>query len=353
MKIMGRLMILGILIFCGLAPDNILAQISQGGTPPSFDKAAMLKSSVDVNRAIMPALDIDRLLEEDEADRGAEVPFRFGYPFEVDYNLDNSGDWETLSDGSRLWRLRINAPGAYSINLIYDRWWLPKGAEFFVYSADKEMVRGAFTSFNNKDHGQFATAPVKGDAVILEYYEPAEVAGEGIISVATVVHAYRDVFNFSGKDTDDYGDAGSCNVNINCEEGYDWQAEKKSVAMILTSSGSRICTGALVNNVREDGTPYFLTAYHCLGGEETWIFMFNYESSTCANADGPTDMTVQGGVLRESGYNSDFILVEISEPIPSSYDVYYSGWDAQDSPVPSAVGIHHPRGDIKKISFEE
>ena len=69
-------------------------------------------------------------------------------------------------------------------------------------------------------------------------------------------------------------------------EGAAWEAQIRSVAMILTGGGWRLCSGALVNNVRNDYTPYFLTANHCLGGEETWVIMFNYQSSSCANFSG-------------------------------------------------------------------
>ncbi|MDH3937748.1 MAG: T9SS type A sorting domain-containing protein, partial [candidate division Zixibacteria bacterium] len=49
--------------------------------------------------------------------------------------------------------------------------------------------------------------------------------------------------------------------------------------------------------------------------------------------------------------NSDVRLVEIDEAIPPLYRVYYAGWNALNQTQTSATGIHHPRGDIKKISF--
>lgn len=325
------------------------AQVSKGGTPASFLRT--VKSNV--HTVFMSKIDVQSLITEDEIESSKGIPLRFGAPFEVNYNMNNSGSWETLGDGSRIWRLRIESDGAYSINLVYSNFWMPPGAKFYIYNEDQSMVIGAFTEDNNKDYEQFATGPVKGDVTILEYWEPVGTEVQGVISIERVVHAYRNLFDrYLLKDTDSFGSSGSCNNNVNCPEGDNWQDDKRSVAMILTSGGFRLCTGALVNNVQEDFTPYFLTANHCLGGQATWVFMFNYESPNCNNIDGPTWMTVSGSTLKATHSYSDFALLELSEMPPDSYSVYYAGWSNINSASNSSVGIHHPSGDIKKISFD-
>jgi len=300
----------------------------------------------------MQPVDVAAFLAEDEIEEGEGLPFRFGAPFDVNYSLSNSGQWEDLPESGRVWRLRIVSEGAYSINLIYDDFKLPAGAELFVYSGDLKMVIGAFTEENNKQSGLFATAPVKGDDIVVEYFEPLEVKGRGSFTITRVVHSYKDIFGFSGSKDKGYGGSGSCNNNVNCPVGVDWQNEKRSIAMVLLGGGTRWCSGAMVNNVREDGTPYFLTANHCLTGEENWIIMFRYESPTCTNQNGPTNYTVHGTTLRASNSYSDFALVELDEVPPPEYEVYLSGWNNVNVAAPSVVGIHHPSGDIKKISFE-
>jgi len=346
MKISGIILFL----FCTLlisAP--IQAQISFGGTPVSFDKLSL--SAIETVRT--DSVDVEAYLAEDRIERAEGLPFRFGAPFDVNYNIYNSGTWDELADGGRIWRLKIESPGAFSINLLYEHFFMPPGAEMFVYSADREMVLGAFTERNNKDHGQFSTAPVKGDACVVEYYEPAEVRGQGVVAISRIVHGYRDIFNFGGtKGTDGFGSSGFCNNNINCPEGDPWQDEKRGVCMVLLSGGSRWCSGSLVNNVRQDGTPYFLTANHCLGSEATWIIMFKYESPTCDNIDGPTNYTISGTTLRASYSTSDFGLLELSSTPPEAYEPYYNGWSNINTASQSSTAIHHPSGDIKKISFD-
>ena len=266
-----KTIILNILVF-----NIIFAQISIESTPKSlqFD----LQKSI--SNISMPEIDQDVLLQQDALETRKNIPFRFGAPIDVSLNLDNSGTWEETKLG-KVWRLSITSENAHSINLLYDRFIIPDGAEMFVYDQNMTTVLGSFTSKNNKSHETFSTAPTKGENTIIEYFEPYDVDFNGEIQISRVVHAYKDVFY--PEESRDYGDSGSCNNNVNCPEFIDWEDEVRSVAMILSGGGFRLCTGSMVNNVRQDLTPYFLTANHCLGGESSWIFMFNYESAGCNN----------------------------------------------------------------------
>ena len=338
-----RFFVVAVVLMSGI--PSAWAQVSQGGTPRSF-----ALSQVDVPpTAPLPPVDVAAYLAEDEQ-AGKDEPLRFGAPIDVAFDMENFGVWTTLPGGGRIWRLRIVSPGAFSIGLLYNHWFIPEGADLFVYNDDRSHVIGAFTSFNNWVDGTNITQPVQGDAVTLEYYQPADARERGIISIWRIVHDYRDLYRIA-RSLDDYGDSGSCNNNVNCPEGADWQSQKRGVAMIL-DGGYRICSGSLVNNVRQDQTPYFLTANHCLGGEESWVFMFNYESSTCTNANGPTTQTVANATLRATNTASDFALLQLASSVPSGYNPYFNGWNRVDAAATNSVCIHHPAGDIKKISFD-
>jgi lysyl endopeptidase len=324
------------------------AQISQGGTPYSFNVNSL---AAEVHSVEMPPFDLQPLLIEDSIDMLAgNVPYRSGKAHEVSLNLSNSGTWETLPNGDKIWRLKITSPGAYSINLLYDQFFLPQGAELFIYNSDQSDVLGAFTSINNNPDGTFSSFLTSGETTILEYYEPAAVSGQGVLSISSVVHGYRQML---GNNERGYGDAGFCNINVNCPEGEEWQDQKRSVGMVLLGNGTRWCSGALVNNTAQDGTPYFLTANHCRNGESNWIIVFNYESPGCENQNGPLNQTIQYTTLRAFNSASDFALIELSTPPPADYNVYYSGWSRINEPHDWSVGIHHPRGDIKKICFDD
>jgi V8-like Glu-specific endopeptidase len=322
------------------------AQISAGGTPPSAGQ----RLAAEAPTVVLPAPDHELLLAEDEGEP-KDLPLRFGTPLEVQLDLRQAGRAEDLPDGGRLWRLRIHSPGARSLNLLYDDFSLPPGARLFLYNDDRSLTIGAFTELNNMPDGSFATQPLSGDAITLEYEEPAGAAWPGRVRASRVVHAYRNLFGWPEADRD-YGDSGACNNNVRCPEGNPWAAEIRSVAMILTGGGYRICSGALVNNAAQDQTQYFLTANHCLGGETNWIFMFNYQSPGCFNQNGITLDTVQGSIRRANNADSDVALLQLTEAIPPSYGVVFAGWSRVDVAPTAGVCIHHPNGDIKKISFE-
>jgi len=327
-------------------PMAAWAQISGGGAPPSF--ALEMRSQPPT--VALPGVDHDAALAEDAA-APKDEPLRFGLPVDVPLDVVSQGVCDTLADGRRVWRLRVASPGAFSLNLLYDEFQLPPDAQLFLYSDARDHVLGAYTEANHNPDGGFATQPVAGDAVTLELVEPADAAFPSSVRVSRVVHAYRNLF---GREAErNYGDSGNCNNNVNCPEGDPWRTEIRSVVMILTGGGYRICSGALVNNTAQDMRRYLLTANHCLGGETSWIFMFNYQSPGCANQNGPTNQTVQGCVRRASLSDSDFALLELNTPIPASYHPVWAGWSAVDTAPALGVGIHHPSGDIKKISFED
>ncbi len=328
-------------------PSEISAQLSEGGLPYSFSH----QLSDSVPAIIFPRVDRDELLRQDSIEQSKGVPFRFGFSHDASINMDNSGRWDILPSGDKLWRLTIVCPEAISVNLLYNHYYLPEGAKFYIYNSSKTEIIGAFTKRNNKDDGLFATGVVRGDTMHLEYYEPSNAEFQGSISISNVIHGYSDIFKEIAR-RNDFGTSGSCNINVNCPQGADWQNEKRSVAMILTAGGTRWCSGAMINNVRQDLVPYFLTANHCLtGSSNSWIFMFKYESPNCNIIDGPLNYTLSGSTLKASNSASDFALLQIAEAPPDSYEVHWSGWNRADVPATSGAGIHHPDGDIKKISF--
>jgi V8-like Glu-specific endopeptidase len=195
--------------------------------------------------------------------------------------------------------------------------------------------------------------------MILEYHESPASHGLGSIEIGTVVHGYRSLLNHQDAVVEEmtsrmgpFGNSGACNINVNCPEGADWQTEKRSVALIV-NGGYAYCTGSLVNNTANDATPYFLTANHCIGTPNTWVYYFNHESADCSGTSGPTDQSVSGGTLLVQSGGSDFALIELSSTPPASYNVEYAGWDNSGNIPSAAVGIHHPSGDLKKICFED
>lgn len=354
------------LLFC-LLSTPLQAQISKGGTPVSN----RTNLSLEVPELIMPSIDVAALEAEDKVDIANNNPLRFAFGHTTDLSLENSGKWEFLANGDRVWRLSIVCPDALNINFLYRDFFLPVGAELFIYDAEKIQVLGAFTSKNNKSNRKFATALIHSDRAILEYYEPAGVAGQGSINIAQVGHGYRPLNqSLSPEDTGSLGNSGDCQVNVNCEEGTNWQDQKKGVGKIVMD-GLYLCSGNLINNTANDCKPYFLTANHCIMGGllqdaiinpdvSGYVFYWNFEYHGCESTGFVSEQTTSGGtVIANSGLattgthtftGSDFALIELDENPRDRYDVYFNGWDASGNQGNTGVGIHHPAGDAKKIS---
>ena len=339
--------------FASMAFQPLSAQISRGGTPNwnavAFDELPVLR---------MPAIDRATLAEEDAVtDQYKEAPWRFGVEYEVAIDPATDGVW-TQEGQERVWRLAVECPDALGVSFLFDAYHLPKGGRLFVWNAEHTDFIGSFDHRNNKEWGSLALGQTLGDQVVIEYREALNAAFPGDLHIGQIVHSYRSIQRRAAAVAEDildrgpYGNSGACNVGVNCPEGALWQVEKRSVALIL-SGGFASCTGALVNNTAQDGTPYFLTANHCLGNPNNWTYLFNHESSSCTGNTGPTSDIISGGVLRANNAGSDVALIELSAIPPASYNVQYAGWDNSGTPPSNVTGIHHPNGDLKMICQDE
>lgn len=329
----------------------LAAQISFGGQPygDKAEKRGMPPAPVEH----FPALDHDQLIAEDEARyaSGVKGPFRFGFEHPANLTMDNSGSWSVMPNGDRVWRLMLHCPGALSINLQWSDYVIPAGGRMFIYN-EAGLVRGGFTAQSNPGHTSFGTAPLAGDRITVEYIEPMQAAGQGRLTISTVVHGYRSIgMGVKGGAERDFGDSGDCNVNTICPEGDDWRDEIRSVARIMLGGG--LCTGSLLNNCANDSTPYFLTARHCTEGNEnsgSWVFLFNWESPECdPTENAPMDHTITGCDKLIEFEGTDGSFLRLSSVPPEEFEPYFAGWDKSGAFPDTVTGIHHPRGDIKKI----
>lgn len=333
-----------------LAGYSAQAQISHGGKPVAFESPARTAGLDFIT--VEPANLEAQKAEDAINDQYKDIPYRFGANMAVDLSMAD-GEWYTAENGDRVWLMGIASPGATSINFNFSKYEMPAGARLFVYDADRTHYIGSFTHENMQEHGGLSMSLIQSDHIILEYSQPADVSGEPQLEIDRVTHGYRSILHrFDEVQRGPFGNSGSCNINVACPESLGWEDQIRSVAIIIVG-GNAHCTGSLVNNTAEDGTPYFLTANHCLNGSiSDWVFYFNHESPTCNGNTGPTNQSVSGAQLRASNAGSDVALLELNEAPPESYDVFFNGWDRTGNTPSGATCIHHPAGDIKKITHE-
>lgn len=350
------------LILIIIWPVLLFGQVSRKGIPDGISRKG---SMVNIPVEMQDKPDLAVLFAEDEANASLGLPERMGVSLKSDYTTENSGQWETLND-RRIWKLQIEVPGAVGLGLYFNRFNLPQGAEMYVYSSDGKHILGAFTAQNNHSSGLFAIEVVKGEKIVIEYAQPSQLGNESSFEISEVLYVYTPML-FPGDVPLNQKDAGFCQVNTACSEGDLWRDQVKSVVKIMIKSGfnSYWCSGALLNTTANDYEPYILTADHCAKNNsgqyasvddvQQWIFYFQYETEDCSGMLMPETKTLTGAIKVASSTpletnGSDFYLVLLNTTIPANYEPYYSGWDISGIPSPSGVSIHHPSGDVKKIS---
>jgi len=286
----------------------------------------------------------------EDAQVGKPGPLRFAVPVEVDITPQTAGTWEQLPDGARLWRLRFYSPGATDLNFGFGHYGLPDGATLHVYSESEDYYEGPYTYRDNKPHSQLWLPVIPGDRAVVELYLPFEYKEEPELRLTHVGTGYRDLFGRQGAPNLKQG---SCNFDVICPEGDPWNDEIKSVAR-YSIGGASLCTGSVIKDVPSSFRHFFLSAAHCgvnAGNDSTLVFYWNFESPNCGDLSGGSLAENQtGATFRASKVDVDMLLVELDEN-PESFGVYYSGWDRSGSAPAGSVGIHHPSGDEKAISF--
>jgi hypothetical protein len=304
--------------------------------------------------------DPNMLLQEDALNDLPGFPYRIGKAIPVYDDLFNMGIWMKMDDGRSFFRAVFSSPGALSVNIAFEDFYLPESALLFFYNPAKTNVFGGYNSSDNHQSRMFPGPLVEGDQIIVEYMgpDPASASHKPSLIIKDIMYFYRpldeDMRNQS------IGASDTCQVNVNCPEGDDWQTQKRGIARILLRVGDSgyFCSGTLINNTSQDGTPYFLTAEHCGSGaseadHNLWQFRFNFERETCEEAGTPRNQTITGSSLvaiAEMAGGSDMRLLRLNFTPPASYQPYYNGWDRTPIPARNGVGIHHPAGDVKKIS---
>lgn len=261
----------------------------------------------------------------------------------VDVNLDvfKQAQQVVSFNNGALYRFWFKVENAQQINLFFSSIQWGKKDYLHIVLPELNQVLGAFSAkFPLKSTTLFPT-----DVVIVEYFKHHTSVNSSLVLKSIGV---------SNKSS------GSCMVNIRCSEGENWTKQKNGVARMLIPVDNSLytCTGTLVNNTLQNKKPYFLTANHCIDilntkDFEDIIFDFNYEKISCNSNINALYQTLVGSSLiatSPSLNGSDFALLLLQDTVPSFFNPYFNGWNNMELENNSGVAIHHPQGDVKKIS---
>ena len=314
----------------------------------------------------LPNLDFESIIQQDNInDQDKSLPWRYGIEVPVRLNMEHDGLWTVLPNGGKLWQATIESSGAVNLSVNFNKFYLPPGSRLQLFNNQHTDITSTFTSNQNRDDGQIGTWFVEGDIIWIEYYQPPQTQGQPDLQIKSVVHGYRmNAVTTMVNGSRGINESGDCNYDVNCSIGNDFDQMKdvlkRSVALLNLGNGY-LCTSSLINNTRNDKTPFLLTANHCLDNSDPsfWTVRFNWVSPSpvCGtgedSGDIQTNFTVSGAALRANNSLSDFALVQLYDDIPNSWDVAFAGWDNLDANPLFEVGIHHPQGDVMKICRDD
>lgn len=353
-KLVPALLVLPLLFCAGPAAAR------QGEPPLSLTQGAKL--GFELPLIVAGSIDAATLQREEDA-RGATAGFevkrlKVAAGFAMSVVPGRAGRIDTLVDGGSVWRSRVRVDGATDLRLAFGHFDLPAGARFYVIGAD-DYYQGPYTDADGFE-GTFAAPVVPGDTATLELQLPAGVAADaGVLTLDGVGAGFRDLF---GRDkVGSPGNSGACNINVACPLGEPYAREASSVALLEFHSDEHndwfVCTGTLLADVPRSRRNWFLTAAHCVDSSTeaaSATLYWNYQSTTCgantAPAGGYFNDNQSGAWLRAARADVDFSLMELKNAPLASWNVFRAGWDANDSAPSGTIGIHHPAGDVKKIT---
>ena len=330
-----------------LLPAVFFAQDAGDGKPLSA------RNESTITQKIIIEVDMEHLRSLSNTE---SLPMRAGYTIEKTFCFDTANSGVSVSDSTiYISRVLFINPSQAGVALYFSQFDISSQTKAYVYAAGfKEIIE---LSPLSSEQTNFAVRPIFADSIYLQIEWPSKDMARPIICLSEIGLVLHE--NFARN----FGSSGDCNVNVNCSEGISWQNQKNGITRILVKQGSGLywCSGSLINNVRMDKTPYIFTANHCgisssVADYAQWVFYFNYESVDCANPlQEPVIQSITGSQLISASQNnveegSDFKLLLLNQSVPENFNPYFNGWNINNSVTETGTGIHHPSGDIKKIS---
>ena len=266
-----------------------------------------------------------------------------------------------------VWTGTFRSAGATAVRLGLTNVDFPDGSELYAFGAHGH-VYGPYTNGDVNETGEFWTNSVVGETISLQFHMPVSIRSlramrSAPFSISELAHI-GDRFAFGATSPEKAFCAwnDSCIINASCASiPSAVQPAEDGVAYLLytVGGGTYLCTGGLLNDTANSGTPYLLTANHCFSSSSSASSLEAYFQwtvgcgSSCGSQYFPPGSVpvVNGSSLLATSSNTDFTLVQLNSAAPSGST--FLGWTT--SPVAFSSGtnlyrISHPAGSPQAYS---
>ena len=253
---------------------------------------------------------------------------------------------QARSENGLTWGTSFRVENAVRLRLHLEDVNIPEGSTMWVYGSAGEAR--AFDTSLIDDKKSLWTPSIYGDTVYLEIEVPAGSAPASF-RVSEVLEL------LSGPKRTRGDDEPTCLVgqDVNCQEASEFsvvEQASRAVAFMefATADGGGVCSGALITDQQQSGTPYFLTANHCIDNQSSASsleVLFDYKYLSCVSGNVDFLDAISGSTLLVTSETSDVTLLRLSS-VPANR--VFLGWNADSSVVPNGTRLHrisHPFPD--------
>lgn len=281
----------------------------------------------------------DKERQQLESEKRVRIGIVRAFPGKLDF-LADATVYHVAEGSIRL--LGVVTEGAVRTRVHFSKTQIPRGAKLFVYSiSNPDEFYGPYTGQGESKDGSFWTPPMEGDGVAVEYFSAGPDAGSIPFEIDKVSHVFADPS--SKPDA-----AGLCNLDVTSP--YANAAQAVGYLEFTEPDGEFICTGTLLNTKSSSFIPYLITANHCFSTQSSSQSLRVYWRYNTGDFPPAGTAFTDGSNLLASQTTSDFTFVRLTGSVPGG--LWYNGWTTtMPAAGDSIVGIHHPHGSHKRISF--
>jgi lysyl endopeptidase len=342
------------------APLLLLCVLVQAQVKTNFNNKTLidqrghfLKSYKEIIDFEIPAKNITNLLQAEQSKTDTILktkPFQIAVPVPVNLDIAKLMNWDDEGD-SAYGKFTIKLNGSLSSSINFDKFYLPNGTEMYIYNENGKMITGPITEKENNANKTWGSWVYQGPWLTIEIKTPLSTMKQLMLHANNIAYGYKKVYQVGG-----FGLSAPCEINVLCPLGNGWQNERNTVALGISGDGTGVFSGSMIMNTCNTNRPFFLTANHVY--EEAtpvrnvtgWRFTFQAWSPTCTPSQNSNGVTYNGSVFRANWAGSDFCLVELNTTPPANSGINYAGWSRNTTGITQTTIIHHPMGDVMKIT---
>ncbi|MGD9772715.1 trypsin-like serine peptidase [Diaphorobacter sp.] len=279
-------------------------------------------------------------------------------------------NWQPTAHGTQVAALRFVADGARGVRLGVQVRALPDGAVLRFYAAPGGEVvqvdaqalralaeRNALAGATDAAARTYWSPDFGGPQTTLEVEIPAGAQRSAVdLAVPRLSHFTMTADEAETALVPKIGEAGGCNVDVMCRPEYIDQS--RSVArmnFVSDDGGTFICNGTMLNDAASSGTPYFLSASHCIATQQeasSLVTEWFYRATSCRSLQtnpGATRLT-GGATLLYTSAGTDVAFMRLNDRAPAGI-VYAGSYFGGVATGAALAGVHNPQGDLQKVSL--